>query len=891
MHMEKELKMEDTWKTRDLEKHLTGGVYDEDNIRKKDRRRRDEDGRKGRSGESVERRHRDRDSEAQKEDKEYREHRGREKEERERRHREREGHHSGEGRRHDGKPQDSERERRHREHKESEHHLSSEVESRERISHSKARERRHREEGDLENGPAEVASAKSLHLGRDRERRGTKETKVENEEDEVEKPAAEDHRDEEGADDYEEDFEDYEEDFEELDESDGEGDDKEDGAEEEKKEEELSPQKRREIEEIRRAMDAENERVGSGQRWHGVEEVEVSKRDHVHRAHSSISQSKSVQHGKFIDFVAAKHREVSKKAASKQKKRSAELLRLIDLDFSVSFSLLDLPPVNEYDMYIKNFGTTNTKQAYVQCNEDNTDRETQTEEIEESDKWTQHPGDSSVVCGGPKLTNEASGESMTKMSFDSQRLAAFLHSASQVVAVLLEEDRAEKHSLRQLKSHADSLSFSDGCLELNTKLPFLHGREVSLISFSQVQRQTMLSVHSPTTKPSAVRLDSQTILCIWNIWEPSCPQKVLVYESEVLCCCFSPGKATLVFAGTAVGSVVVWDLREHSSLHYTLKIGDHDWTLRYPTFSTDAVLAGSGHFSSVRSVEPVPANVTEGLRPEFSLLPAHEEVSGLSFQLASLDESGVLNLWVVVELPKANQAGSQTDLGLKPGGKVKLLHSSSITTNERLSKREAVKTVPLRALLLKFLPSDSNHFFIGTDMGVVTHGTRHGLNIPPKFYRPQLAGLRPVHVTSVDVSPFGEPVFLAGCADGSIRMHSLRNEQPVMEWTGSTNGEPVVSVQWALTRPAMFCVLDAASNIHIWDLLEKDYEPVTTEKIRSDRVTAMAVFGDPAKQNTFSGISLAVQSGKIEMQYFNKKWAVPTPAELENLQNMLHEAV
>ncbi len=45
------------------------------------------------------------------------------------------------------------------------------------------------------------------------------------------------------------------------------------------------------------------------------------------------------------------------------RKRSTELLRLIDLDFSMTFSLLDLPPVNEYDMYIRNFGTANTKQV------------------------------------------------------------------------------------------------------------------------------------------------------------------------------------------------------------------------------------------------------------------------------------------------------------------------------------------------------------------------------------------------------------------------------------------------------------------------------------------------------------------------------------------------
>lgn len=52
----------------------------------------------------------------------------------------------------------------------------------------------------------------------------------------------------------------------------------------------------------------------------------------------------------------------------------------------------------------------------------------------------------------------------------------------------------------------------------------------------------------------------------------------------------------------------------------------------------------------------------------------------------------------------------------------------------------------------------------------------------------------------------------------------------------------------------------------------------------------MAVFGDPAKQNTYSGISLATQSGKIEMQYFSKRFTVPESADLEKLQIMMQEA-
>lgn len=52
------------------------------------------------------------------------------------------------------------------------------------------------------------------------------------------------------------------------------------------------------------------------------------------------------------------------------------------------------------------------------------------------------------------------------------------------------------------------------------------------------------------------------------------------------CCCFGPGKASLVFAGTSVGSVVLWDLREYASDHHRVAVEGEEWTLRQPTFST-----------------------------------------------------------------------------------------------------------------------------------------------------------------------------------------------------------------------------------------------------------------------------------------------------------------
>lgn len=681
---------------------------------------------------------------------------------------------------------------------------------------------------------------------------------------------------------YEEDFEDYEEDFEDMDESadEGEGGDGEEGQ---------TTQRSKEIEVIRKAMDEENKRAGTSQskcRAHREEQEEDSSK---WSKGSERDESLTSRRGKFIDFVAAKQREVSKKVATKQKKRCTELLRLIDLDFSMTFSLLDIPPVSEYEMYIKSFGNANTKQAYVQCNEDNVDRDVQTEEVETCEKWTQHPPEYSGACGDPNFSQEARDKTRSELTFDSQCLMSFLRSASQVMVVLLEEDQTERKSLRKLKTQTDSLSFCNGSLQLNTKLPFLLGRQINLVHFSQVQKHIMLSVHMPTAKPSSVRLDSCTIICVWNIWEPSRPQKILIYESEVQCCCFSPGN-TLVFAGTEVGSVVLWDLREYANNHYRLKIDNYEWTFRHPTFSTDAVMSSQSHVSPVNSIEVVPSFEAGGLRQGVPLLASEDELTGLSFQLASLDESGVINFWVVVELAKGNEAGSPTELGLRPGGKVKLLHSSSLLTVQRSSLKEAAKMRPFQTLLLKYHPTDSNHFFIGTNLGLVRHGTSHSSKAHPQFYHFQEVEERTVDVTSIHFSPFSSYLFLVGCADGSIRLHAVSSDQPVAEWMNSTAGEPVISLQWTQTRPAVFCVLDAASNLHIWDMLKDEAQPILTEKFTTDRVTAMAVFGDSGQQNTYSGIALAHKSGKVELLYLTQTLTVPNPAEERKLETMMTEA-
>uniref|UniRef100_A0A6I8P432 Cytoplasmic dynein 2 intermediate chain 1 n=1 Tax=Ornithorhynchus anatinus TaxID=9258 RepID=A0A6I8P432_ORNAN len=679
---------------------------------------------------------------------------------------------------------------------------------------------------------------------------------------------------------YEDDFEDYEEDFDDFD------DDEEEEEESKEKKEDIPLAKKIEIEEIQRAINAENQRI-----IHALPLKQVqTEPEREPRMEGKDSPSRGSLCGILMDFVTAKERQVSRNLALKQKKRSTKLLRLIDLDFSISFSILDLPPVNEYDMYIRNFGKRNTKQAYVQCNEDNVEREIQTTEIETSEAWTQHPGESNLVSGGNKNSRDSLVESALVPKVDTQRLSNFLQAACKVIAVLLEEERAAAEPSWNLPPQENTLSISDSCFQLNTDLPFLHNRKVSSLHISEVQRQMLVSVHELPKKPYSDQLDKKFILCIWDIWQPSSPQKILICESKVKCCCFSPFKATLLFAGTMDGSVVVWDLREDSRIHQYLKLKGSDWIFRTSTFSTDGVFTTVNHKSPVQAIEQVSTSVYKKPSCVLSPLSSQEEMSDLLFQIASLDESGILNLWVVVELQKADLAGSQSDLGLIPGGKIKLVHSSVVLLNTSFSPKEDMGLGTVQALNVKFLPSDPNRFIFGTDIGLVRQSARHDLRVCPKFFKPQQKGTRPIRVNAIEFSPFGEPIFLVGCSDGSIRLHQLASEYPLGQWNNSTGGQPITAVQWALTRPAVFFVQDASSTIYIWDLLESDLGPVAKQLLSVDKLTTMKVLAEPGKTNGLLGLALAKESGTVDIQFVKKKWAFPLEDEQKKLHVLLQQS-
>ncbi|XP_066300331.1 cytoplasmic dynein 2 intermediate chain 1-like [Branchiostoma lanceolatum] len=842
--------------------------------RSKEHRDEDEDRtKKHRSGE-----HRDRDRDRDKRDKDE----DRERRRKERKERERDGSRDG-SRQGSEDSRDKRKEHRSKEPREKKReHRDKEHGRRDREEEGEDGERRHKDRRSKEERREGRDEGESRHRedrhGRRREEVAAPEAEVPEEPEN--EPPAEKNTEGGSTHDYDDDeFEDYDDDFEEEDEDD-----------EDEEEEATGPSVRpSEVRAIMEAMNQENATI-SPSPLVGQEDGKDSSGAY---SDSSTSNSRPTT-GKgrtFINFVAAKQRQVSKKVATKTSKRGKELMRLLELDF-IGHDILDIPPLTEYELYIRSFGSSNTQQAYTQCGDDNIDREVQTEEVEITQKWTQHPSSQLNACGDDSSISGTDQDQETK-AVDTVKLTNFLNRSCQVVAVLLEEDLASRTAEPKRSTHSN-MAFSDNMVTLVTSQQLLAGRHVVSASFSPTQPQLLLLAFSLPAQGSSGNVPATVarrgLVCLWNITEPSRIQKVLMCEGTPTCCCFSPTRPTLAFAGTDHGSVVVWDLRELFSMHFVYKVGEDEWLIRSPTYTTDGVFGTESHHGAVNSLVPV-VSVEESHRAAASAektQTAHG--GGLSFQLASMDEGGAIIFWTVIEVSRSSLDASETDLGLTPGGLIKIVKSSSFNL-QKLSRKANV-TGPMSARCLQLHLTDPNHFFIGTDMGYILHMVRHGGRALPGLYTTEQETV--TEVAAMDFCPFGFDYFLVVCGDGSVRLYNTDSDVPLMTWHDAAARQPC-RVLWSRSRPAVFYTVDE-SRVRVWDLLQDDSSPVISEQLPDGgRVTTCALAGTPRPAAGAQGFTpkmvVCTDSNVVQVHQLAQDLSHGSPDERDRLLNKLQSGV
>lgn len=172
----------------------------------------------------------------------------------------------------------------------------------------------------------------------------------------------------------------------------------------------------------------------------------------------------------------------------------------------------------------------------------------------------------------------------------------------------------------------------------------------------------------------------------------------------------------------------------HKSVHYE----NSDHLLRYPTYNTAGIVEVDNHHSPITTLTPVVSYTDSDSAGQDS----HEDSSGgLTFQLVSCEEMGILKFWVVAEISSPDMAGSEVDLGLSPGGRIKLVLSSSMKLRNPLrEKTETTKEKQgyLRTFELQLSPGDLNHYYVGTEKGFVYHGLRLDPKLIPECSQPSV---------------------------------------------------------------------------------------------------------------------------------------------------------
>ncbi|XP_023209487.1 WD repeat-containing protein 60-like [Centruroides sculpturatus] len=287
----------------------------------------------------------------------------------------------------------------------------------------------------------------------------------------------------------------------------------------------------------------------------------------------------------FINFKTVQKQQERKKASNKLRKRGTELLEIITLD-QMTFDLFELPPV-KYDVYIRRFGRSNTKQVFVQT-EYGHDEEIQTDEINSREKWTQIPPNDQHGFGGD--LEEENSKNVTwnsRLKTDAIYLNKFVQNVGQMILHVLEEELADVN-LQKLSENYTNINFSQGFIQTGS-LSLLAESPITYLSFSNIKTNFLLSVHSTSINqiPNSV-LNEKGIICIWNINQPLKPERILTSNGQPSCCCFGPENIDIVIAGMIDGSIALWDLQEEASSHPQIVLDEKEWSIRTPTYNTES---------------------------------------------------------------------------------------------------------------------------------------------------------------------------------------------------------------------------------------------------------------------------------------------------------------
>ena len=579
--------------------------------------------------------------------------------------------------------------------------------------------------------------------------------------------------------------------------------------------------------------------------------------------------------------------------------RATALRRLVDFDSSGGV-VLDLAPQTAYDLYIRDFGQSGREQAGVQAppEEERLDVATQAERRKLRTRGTQAPDDLGLCPeeeaerqffqlrrsamqrggraddgagdggagdednaddnntntnsnGGGEVGGVKSGSNKATRSVDAALLERFLTSTLPLMSAVLDENNATASGAaaaaaatstdggggKSKGSTAFSSSYRTFCWRGTRNRPLVR------VLLNPANTRQLLALHGPSDEsgPSPVLDTYMSVLLLWNVYDTTTPERVLVSFSTVTSICVSMSRPYLVYGGTEDGNVCVWSLREPDRLH--LAAGRYERAVFHlPSYSTS--WQADGHAAPVRQVRVSGYN---------SQTPSHKEEHE---QLASMDEQGMVCFWVVTEKESAGKAIQviDNDYGQHPFTSVSLRlakgtlsaapAAAGAATASTFDYADATTTdagaVAYAAGVTSsfdFSPLDAAQYVLTAPHGVVRRSRFGGIAVPSLYSASQAAyftlsdaknsnnsnssadaaaaatALVVAVPCCVQYNAIDPRWFVVGYEDGTLRLFLSKEATPQL--TVEVGYHPIVAVRCSGTTPWVVWALDESGEVHM----------------------------------------------------------------------------
>ncbi|BFG06349.1 uncharacterized protein DMAD_04878 [Drosophila madeirensis] len=398
----------------------------------------------------------------------------------------------------------------------------------------------------------------------------------------------------------------------------------------------------------------------------------------------SVESESNVYYGGYANFVSH----------PVESRRGRELMRKLRFD-QLNYRLFEMKPLS-YEGYMQSYGKLNTCQLATQTQSPYMDTECQTVELHTRSSWTQHPphygGQLVLSCSGDAEAEaslmrptDAYESSLCRLErlhrveqqraqqqqrqrlakpTDFERLGAFLHKAARLLGkVLADSTQRRPNSPRQLP--------------LQTGL--LNALPVRRIFGGSGSGQLVVTVHECPPQSNVYSEDFANLLMVWSLNHPAKPLRLLSTWAEVCRVAFCSEAPDIIVAGLRDGSAAMWDLRETYS--YCSKLDGH---LTHFAATQSVVPSLQGQASALDLGAMVDVRSFRSQQKAGAAAATHKDI-----QYASLNDSGLLTMWTLVEGSNAaaSTSTSSSNEYTSPWARVKLLQSASCDLRDYVERR------------------------------------------------------------------------------------------------------------------------------------------------------------------------------------------------------------